>query len=178
MKDATPRSARRHWVDISEGQLGGPRGARTHNPRIKGRRITTTVAPTCDYANTESPISPTGRPWSTAFHATNHATPPQIGGVRRARCARRASRQDLDNTTLASSQPCGRKRCRRWALESYAPLRDAADRAAGRCNTGRARSYSRPARYVTAGLVRVPEHVSSADGALCTRLDGAAWQQA
>ena len=37
--------------------------------------MATTVASTCDYAPTTSPTSPTGGPWSTSFHATNHATP-------------------------------------------------------------------------------------------------------
>jgi hypothetical protein len=30
------------------------------------------MASTCDYAPTASPTRPTSRPWSTAFHATNH----------------------------------------------------------------------------------------------------------
>lgn len=44
-----------------------------------GRRIAATVASTCDHAHTAVPTSPTSRPWSTGFHATNHATPLKIG---------------------------------------------------------------------------------------------------
>jgi hypothetical protein len=48
---------------------------------LKGPRPTTTMASTCDYVLTASPTSPTSRTQSTSFHATNHATPPKIGGV-------------------------------------------------------------------------------------------------
>jgi hypothetical protein len=61
--------------------VGGPRGARTHNPRIRGRSIAATVASTFDYAHTASPTRPTSRPQSTSFHATNHATPLRIFAV-------------------------------------------------------------------------------------------------
>jgi hypothetical protein len=87
------------WVGLSTELAhgpGGPRGARTHNPRIKGRRIATTVASTCDCVLTASPTSPTSRPWFTSFHATNHATPaavvPDSSGCRAPHGARRSSR--------------------------------------------------------------------------------------
>jgi hypothetical protein len=52
----------------------GPVGLEPTTRGLKGRRITTTVASTCDCVPTASPTSPTSRPWLTSFHATNHAS--------------------------------------------------------------------------------------------------------
>jgi hypothetical protein len=85
---ATEQPSNRQPIRFRQGSAerahctGGPRGARTHNPRIKGRRIAAAVASPCDYVLTAVPISPTSGPWLTAFHATNHATPMRIGTVR------------------------------------------------------------------------------------------------
>jgi hypothetical protein len=61
---------------------GGPRGARTHNPRIKRTQDRGHCCPYLRLSLTACPTSRTSRPWSTAFHATNHATPLRTGAVR------------------------------------------------------------------------------------------------
>jgi hypothetical protein len=60
----------------------GPVGLEPTTRGLKGRRIAATMAPTCDYAHTASPTSPTSRPWLTSIHATNHATPAALVPVR------------------------------------------------------------------------------------------------
>ena len=67
----------------------GPVGLEPTTRGLKGRRITTTVASTCDYLLTAVPTTPTSGPWLTSFHATNHATPLRIGGAIVASCQTR-----------------------------------------------------------------------------------------
>jgi hypothetical protein len=66
----------------------GPVGLEPTIRGLKVRRIAVTVASTSDSVLTAAPTSPTSRPWSTSFHATNHATPVALvvdSGTRRAR---------------------------------------------------------------------------------------------
>ena len=99
------RSACRHWVDISEGQQGvGPVGLEPTTRGLKGRRMTPTVASTCDCVLTASPTGPTSRPWLTSFHATNHATPP---------ATRRPDRRRLGQNVLPVVQRHRHRPCRR-----------------------------------------------------------------
>jgi hypothetical protein len=74
MNDATPvQPAGIAWTYPKVSWVG-PVGLEPTTRGLKGRRIAATVAPTCDYVLTASPTSPTSRPQSTSFHATNHAT--------------------------------------------------------------------------------------------------------
>jgi integrase len=59
-------------------------GSNPHWADFKDAALRPTVASTSDYAPKAFPTSPTSRPWSTSFHATNHATPLRIGSRVRA----------------------------------------------------------------------------------------------
>jgi hypothetical protein len=74
MNDATPvQPAGIAWTYPKVSWVG-PVGLEPRTRGLKGRRIATTVASTCDYVLTASPTSPTSGAWLTSFDATNHAT--------------------------------------------------------------------------------------------------------